>query len=147
MTRAEMKRNAQSNIDQQKKLAREGKDFSAGTIVESERIIEIADMPFTDAEIDRLRQLKMLPRPVWENANDIKEKYDLSWSELKMVAMLERENLNDIRSIRAYTKLTQAGFAQKYGIPKRSIENWEGGKSSAPDYLVKLLARVVKEDF
>ena len=55
-----------------------------------------------------------------------------------------RERIKEIRSI---TGLSQAKFGNKYGIPKRSIENWESGKTECPSYLVDLLERVVKEDY
>ena len=55
-----------------------------------------------------------------------------------------------IKDIRILSGLSQAAFAEKYGIPKRSIENWEmsgTSKRKPPDYLVRLLERVVREDF
>ena len=52
-----------------------------------------------------------------------------------------------IKELRELTGLTQAGFSEKYGIPKRSIENWEGEKREPPTYLIKLLERVVKLDY
>ena len=55
--------------------------------------------------------------------------------------------MRSIKEIRNYTGLSQANFAKKYGIPKRSIENWEAGSRNCPDYLTTLLDRVVKEDF
>lgn len=147
MTREAMKRSAQANIDFQKNLAKEGKDFSASVIVESERIIALAELPITKEELDRLHQIYAHPAQEWSKARDIKDKYDVSWNELKMLARLECDDLTSIKAIRSYSNLTQAAFAKKYGIPKRSIENWEGGKAQAPEYMVKLLARVVKEDF
>ena len=53
----------------------------------------------------------------------------------------------DIKEIRSISGLTQQAFSEKYGIPKRSIENWEGGKRNPPEYVIKLLERIVKEDF
>ena len=53
----------------------------------------------------------------------------------------------DFHEIRALSGLTQQAFSEKYGIPKRSIENWEGGKRNPPEYVIKLLERIVKEDF
>lgn len=53
----------------------------------------------------------------------------------------------DFHEIRALSGLTQQAFSEKYGIPKRSIENWEGGKRNPPEYVAKLLERIVKEDF
>lgn len=52
-----------------------------------------------------------------------------------------------IKEIRSLTGLSQAAFSEKYNIPKRSIENWEGEKRTPPVYLVELLERAVKEDF
>ena len=52
-----------------------------------------------------------------------------------------------IRFLRKHTGLTQAAFSQRYGIPKRTVENWEGGKNEPPEYVYKLLLRVVVEDF
>lgn len=48
--------------------------------------------------------------------------------------------------IRKASGLTQVAFATKYGIPKRTIENWEGGQREAPAYVLDLLERVVSED-
>lgn len=44
-----------------------------------------------------------------------------------------------IKNLRKKTGLTQARFAELLKIPKRSIENWEGGKNKPPEYLVKLI--------
>lgn len=52
----------------------------------------------------------------------------------------------DFHEIRTLSGLTQQAFSEKYGIPKRSIENWEGGKRNPPEYVISLLERVVKED-
>lgn len=52
-----------------------------------------------------------------------------------------------VREIRERTGLSQRRFSARYEIPTRTIENWESGKSKAPDYVIKLLARVVWEDF
>lgn len=50
------------------------------------------------------------------------------------------------KAIRKASGLTQAAFAERYGIPKRTIENWEGAKNEAPAYVLDLLERVVSED-
>lgn len=47
-----------------------------------------------------------------------------------------------IRDIRAHTGLSQAAFAALYCIPRRTVENWESGVRSCPDYLRLLLAQV-----
>ena len=45
-----------------------------------------------------------------------------------------------IKEIRTASGLTQKAFADLLGIPKRTIENWEGGQRQPPDYIVKLIA-------
>lgn len=53
----------------------------------------------------------------------------------------------DINEIRSISQLSQQAFSEKYKIPKRTIENWEGGKRTPPEYVILLLERAVKEDF
>ena len=55
--------------------------------------------------------------------------------------------MKTIKEIREYSGLSQAKFSEKYGIPKRSLENWESGSRKCPDYVVFLLERAVKSDF
>ena len=57
------------------------------------------------------------------------------------------EQREEFRKIVAQTGLSLAKFAERYEIPRRSVENWSGGQRTAPDYVIKLLARVVAEDF
>lgn len=44
-----------------------------------------------------------------------------------------------IRAIRAKTGLSQARFAERYGIPRRTIENWESGVRTPPPYVINLI--------
>lgn len=46
-----------------------------------------------------------------------------------------------IRDIRAHTGLTQAAFSIRYCIPRRTIEEWEAGRRTCPNYLRLLLAQ------
>lgn len=46
-----------------------------------------------------------------------------------------------IRDIRQRTGLSQAAFATRYCIPTRTLEDWERGVRSCPDYLRLLLAQ------
>lgn len=48
-----------------------------------------------------------------------------------------------ICDIRQYTGLSQAKFATRFCIPRRSIEDWESGARHCPDYLRLLLAQAV----
>ena len=54
--------------------------------------------------------------------------------------------LSETAQIRAILGLSQAEFAKKYGIPKRTIEEWDRGTRKPPQYVIELLKRVVAED-
>ena len=51
-----------------------------------------------------------------------------------------------IKKIRSISGLSQKAFALKYGIPARTIENWESGEREMPDYVLDLLEKAVWED-
>lgn len=55
--------------------------------------------------------------------------------------------MKTIKEIRAITGLSQTAFGERYHIPMRTIQNWEGGQRECPEYVRLLLERVVKEDF
>lgn len=44
-----------------------------------------------------------------------------------------------IKSLRAASGMTQQAFADYFGVPKRTIENWEGGQRKCPTYLLELM--------
>ena len=44
-----------------------------------------------------------------------------------------------IKELRVRAGLTQQGMAIKFGIPKKTIENWEQGVSSCPNYVEDLI--------
>lgn len=48
-----------------------------------------------------------------------------------------------VREIRAATGLSQIAFAQRFCMPRRTVENWESGANNCPDYLRLLLAQAV----
>lgn len=49
-----------------------------------------------------------------------------------------------IKEMREKLGLSQTKFAQFYGIPKRTIENWESGTRKPPEYVIGLLEAAVK---
>lgn len=52
-----------------------------------------------------------------------------------------------ILSLRMQSGLSQKEFGKfLYGIPFRSIQNWEGGQKTCPDYLVKLIEYKLKKE-
>lgn len=44
-----------------------------------------------------------------------------------------------VKQTRLGLGLTQKAFSERLNIPKRTIENWEGGKSEPPAYVLTLL--------
>lgn len=53
----------------------------------------------------------------------------------------------NMKEIREMSGLTQAAFAAKYEIPLRTLQSWEGGEREPAAYILKMLERIVKEDF
>ena len=51
------------------------------------------------------------------------------------------------KAIRQKTGLSQQKFGDRYGIPKRTIQNWENGVNEPPEYVLSLLERLVDIDF
>lgn len=52
-----------------------------------------------------------------------------------------------VRQMRELLGASQTSFGDRYGIPMRSIQNWENGERSCPDYVLRLLQRCVLEDY
>ena len=44
-----------------------------------------------------------------------------------------------VKDLRTASGMTQKAFSEYFGIPKRTIQNWEGGVNICPDYLLSLL--------
>lgn len=49
-----------------------------------------------------------------------------------------------IKEMREKLGLTQELFSQRYGIPRRTIQNWESGKRKPPAYVIEMLENAVK---
>lgn len=146
MSREAIKRNAQGNIEYQTRLAREGKDFNAGSIVESERMLKVAEIEFTQEEREQLKEMALHPNPDWNQAKAIKEKYEISWNEMKTLAGTCVESNSEIKRIRNISGLSRKDFAERYKIPIRTLEKWERHETEPAGYLISLLDRVVRED-
>lgn len=48
--------------------------------------------------------------------------------------------------IRSILGISRAEFSRRYGIPVRTLEDWDYGKRKPPEWLLRLLERVVRED-
>lgn len=53
---------------------------------------------------------------------------------------------NPIRALRAETGLSQVAFGAALHIPRRTIEEWEAGNRSCPQYVIDLIAYRVQHD-
>lgn len=49
-----------------------------------------------------------------------------------------------VKEMREKLGITQEIFAQRYNIPKRTIENWESGKRTPPAYVLEMLQKAVE---
>ena len=89
MNREAIIKNAQGVIAVNEKASKEGKDFSMASIMDAERVIQIASTvpdQLTEEEKKRLSDKYRQPNPDWQDCKDIKDKFSLSWNELKMIA-------------------------------------------------------------
>ena len=44
-----------------------------------------------------------------------------------------------IKELRTKSGMTQKAFAEYFGIPKRTLEEWEGDRRKCADYLLNLM--------
>lgn len=76
---------------------------------------------------------------IWGDAPDA----DIPADRIDLLARLWDVAHLTIKDIRQHTGLSQVGFATRYCIPTRTLEDWERGARSCPDYLRLLLAESV----
>ena len=54
---------------------------------------------------------------------------------------------SETKNIRTGTNLSQSAFAIKYGIPVRTLQEWEQGRSTPPEYVLNLLKKSTYLDY
>ena len=52
----------------------------------------------------------------------------------------------NIKELRTTAKMTQKAFSDYFGIPKRTIEDWESGRRKPPQYVVDLIEYKLKKE-
>lgn len=53
-------------------------------------------------------------------------------------------NISDrIKELRKKTGLSQSKFSAKFGIPVRTLQQWEQGISAPPEYLIRMMAYII----
>ena len=50
------------------------------------------------------------------------------------------ETADKIRELRERTGMTRKDFAMHIGIPLRTVEDWEAGRRSPPEYIPRLIS-------
>ena len=48
--------------------------------------------------------------------------------------------------IRKILGISRSEFSRRYNIPLRTLEDWDSGKAKAPEYVLDMLERIVRED-
>ena len=57
--------------------------------------------------------------------------------------VIRRPSVPDVRRLRAKLGLSQAAFAQRFGLRTRTVQEWEQGRA-APDQPARVLLRVIE---
>ena len=52
----------------------------------------------------------------------------------------------NIKDLRASIGMTQKELSEYFGIPDKTIKNWEQGTRKAPEYLIKLIEYKIKKE-
>lgn len=68
---------------------------------------------------------------------------DIPAERIEMLGLLWDIAHMSTKEMRARTGVSQRKFADAFGIPARSIENWEGGQRDATDYNRLLIAHAL----
>lgn len=54
--------------------------------------------------------------------------------------------INDIKTLREKTKMSQSQFANAFEIPLSTLRKWEQGESNPAEYTLKLIAKAISID-
>lgn len=51
-----------------------------------------------------------------------------------------------IKELRSSTGLSQTKFSERYGIPRRTLEDWETGRRTPPEYVLDMLTFIIASE-
>lgn len=51
-----------------------------------------------------------------------------------------------IKELRERTGMKRAEFSRRYGIPVRTLEDWDAGRRKPPEWLPNILEKAIKYD-
>ena len=49
-----------------------------------------------------------------------------------------------IKQLRKNTGLSQSKFAARFGVPVRTLQQWEQGQSAPPEYVLRMMAYILQ---
>ncbi len=52
--------------------------------------------------------------------------------------------MSKIKDLRQQTGLSQSRFAEKFHIKLRTLQEWEYGRTAAPEYVVFMIDRIIE---
>lgn len=52
--------------------------------------------------------------------------------------------MNRIKELRNELGLSQAKFASKFGVPLRTVQDWEYGKREVRSYIVDMMCKIIE---
>lgn len=51
-----------------------------------------------------------------------------------------------VKEMRTAAGMTQKAFSEYFGIPRRTVENWEGGVNTCPAYVTDLIEYKLRKE-
>ena len=72
--------------------------------------------------------------------------YELIYTLIKYKVIFGDDSMNiseKIKELRKKTGLSQSKFSAKFGIPVRTLQQWEQGISAPPEYLIRMMAYIM----
>lgn len=103
--------------------------FDSGALINAERTLVLCDEIFpkiTQEERDRINAIPAFKTDLRE-VKDIKDRYGLTWSELKLLRFTDSTKLG---SARTAAGMSQSQLAAAAGVNLRTLQDYEQGRKS-----------------
>lgn len=83
---------------------------------------------------------------LFEHNVSVDNVYKLTYTLIKYKDVFGDDSMDiseKIKELRKKTGLSQSKFSAKFGIPVRTLQQWEQGISAPPEYLVRMMAYIM----
>lgn len=87
-----------------------------------------------------------IAEPGWDSWMDEFSPGDDAGAVIEVMTVIFQMAQEGFPAIRRHSGLTQARFAQTFGIPLRTVEEWDRGRMTPPPYTLRALAWQVLDD-